>query len=79
MLKLFVKMGCPYCKKVMDANHDGIGADMELLYITHEENAKTLVETGGKRQVPFLVDDEREGSMYESDDIIDYLGENYGT
>ena len=28
---------------------------------------------GGKRQVPFLVDTDRNIQMYESDDIIEYL------
>ena len=34
-----------------------------------------LMEKGGKRQVPFLVDEENGVSMYESDDICRYLEE----
>ena len=37
------------------------------------------MEKGGKRQVPFLVDDERGVSMYESADIIAYVKEHYST
>ena len=33
---------------------------------------------GGKRQTPFLVDEERQITMYESDDIIEYLADTYG-
>lgn len=39
--------------------------------------AAELIEKGGKRQVPFLVDTEKEVSMYESADIIDYIRDNY--
>ena len=37
-----------------------------------------LVKLGGKAQVPFLVDTDRDVRMYESDDIIQYLNEHYG-
>lgn len=79
MLKLYMKIGCPYCKKVLDQNHESIGADIELKYITHEENLQEVIRLGGKRQVPFLVDDERDVSMYESDDIVEYLAEHYSS
>jgi glutathione S-transferase len=32
-----------------------------------------LIEQGGKRQVPFLVDSEKGIKMYESEDIIEYI------
>ena len=35
-----------------------------------------LLEKGGQAQVPFLVDSERDVSMYESSDIIDYMREH---
>jgi glutathione S-transferase len=41
--------------------------------ITDSAVADELIEAGGKRQVPYLVDSERGVSMYESDDIITYL------
>ncbi len=34
-----------------------------------------LLEKGGDKQVPFLIDTEKGVSMYESSDIIDYFRE----
>jgi glutathione S-transferase len=79
MLKLFVRRGCQYCEKVLVANHADIGADLELCYVEREEHLKSLLEQGGKKQVPFLVDEERDIAMYESDDILEYLAEYYGS
>ncbi len=42
------------------------------------EAADELLEKGGKKQVPFLVDSERGVSIHESSDIIDHLRE-FGT
>jgi len=36
-----------------------------------------LIKRGGKRQVPYLVDEDRNVEMYESLDIIAYLQEHY--
>jgi glutathione S-transferase len=36
-----------------------------------------LKKLGGKTQVPYLVDPERNVKMYESDDIIAYVEEHY--
>jgi glutathione S-transferase len=35
-----------------------------------------LIEKGGKGQVPYLVDTDKDVAMYESSDIIDYIREN---
>ncbi len=32
-----------------------------------------LVRIGGKKQMPFMVDDERNEKLYESADIMEYL------
>ncbi len=37
---------------------------------------KILRELGGQDQVPFLIDFDNGKTMYESEDIIDYLKEN---
>jgi len=36
-----------------------------------------LLDKGGEKQVPFLVDSEKSVTMYESSDIIEYLRDNY--
>lgn len=50
-----------------------LGLEVNELNISDPSVAEALVEKGGKRQVPFLVDDEKNVSMYESGDIIEYL------
>ncbi|MBI2108670.1 MAG: glutathione S-transferase N-terminal domain-containing protein [Parcubacteria group bacterium] len=72
MLILYVKTGCPFCAKVLRAAAE-IGITLDERNIADEKNLADLMEKGGKRQVPFLVDEEKGVSMYESDDIVKYL------
>lgn len=68
---LYYKKSCPFCTKVlrfMDTR--GITLDMRDLAQPGIEN--DLVRIGGKKQVPCLV--VRGKPLYESDDIIAYLG-----
>lgn len=78
MLELYQKENCPFCKKVRDALND-----LELDFICRISKAGTqqreiMLKLGGQAQVPFLVDQERGVMIYESDDIVEYLQENYG-
>ena len=72
MVELFISETCPYSIKVMDFfeanNIEYIKRD-----IAEPSNIKILLEKGGKSQVPFLVDREHGMSLYESEDIIDYV------
>jgi glutaredoxin 3 len=78
MLNLYYKESCPYCQRVLKANAV-IKADLNLLDVfTNEALRDELVAKGGKRQVPFLEDTSRGVMMYESEDIITYLKEQYG-
>ncbi len=53
---------------------ENFNVELELKDISESEEALAeLLEKGGKQVVPFLVDSERNVSMYESSDIIDYL------
>ncbi|MFM2374350.1 MAG: Glutathione S-transferase, N-terminal domain [Candidatus Parcubacteria bacterium] len=47
--------------------------------IADDEIAEELITRGGKRQVPYLVDDKDGTEMYESADIVEYLATTYGT
>lgn len=79
MLTLYSKESCPFCRRVL-AMLDRLTVEVEVKDIAdNEEFAKELIEKGGKQQVPFLVDSEADVAMYESDDIVKYLQENYGT
>ena len=72
MFDLYIKETCPYCKKVI-AFAEEKGIELNKIDIADKSNEETLVKLGGKHQVPFLVDKERNIQMYESNDIIEYL------
>ena len=72
MLILYTKTGCPFCARVLSHVVER-GISLEERDIGNEENLAELMEKGGKRQVPFLVDTDTGISMYESGDIIKYL------
>lgn len=71
MLELFILETCPYCKKVM-AFLDENNMEYRKIDIANKENEESLIRIGGKRQVPFLIDKDRNIQMYESNDIIEY-------
>lgn len=71
MLELFIMETCPYCKKVM-AYFDENGIEYRKIDIANKEYEEALIKIGGKRQVPFMIDKDRNIQMYESDDIIEY-------
>ncbi len=75
-LILYVKTHCPFCEKVL-ARAKEIGVALEERNIAVEKYLDELMEKGGKRQVPFLVDEKAGVSLYESDDIIAYLKEKF--
>ena len=79
-LELYELPGCPYCakvKRVLD--------ELDLEYVTHEvpssHAARSEVKAlSGQTGVPVLVDtDHGVEGMPESDDIVEYLRETYGT
>ena len=72
MFDLYILETCPYCKKVMKFA-DEIHEKYNKLDIADKVNEDALIQLGGKRQVPFLVDKDRNIQMYESDDIIEYI------
>ena len=75
MLNLYVLEECPYCRKVrtfLAENH----INHTLIFCPYppedQTNREKLMKLGGKGQVPFLHDTDRDIKMYESDDIIEY-------
>lgn len=72
--KLFVGTICPYCKKVENFMNEN-NIEIEIVNIEKDREAMNeLIEKGGKRQVPCLYHDGE--YLYESDDIIKFLGQN---
>jgi glutaredoxin 2 len=78
MITLYFKQGCPFCKKVLECLHEEIAADFQVFYKQNDDNENRAKEIGGKVQFPLLEDEENDAIMYESDDIVRYLRENYG-
>ena len=80
MLELYQKESCPYCQKVRQRM-----TELDLDYICRNvsggssKKAALLTKIGGEVQVPFLVDTDNDVAMFESDDIIKYLEENYSS
>lgn len=59
---------------------DELKLEVEMKDISADDTAREeLIKKGGKQQVPYIVDTEKEVAMYESDDILDFLEINYGT
>lgn len=71
-LELFYRPTCPFCQKVLRfMNAEGI--ELTLRDISADTSAaEELVRVGGKQQVPCLFIDG--APLYESGDIIDWLG-----
>ena len=74
-LVLYVKNLCPYCRKVTTfmAHHD-IEIPIKDVYSDVDAMVE-LVTVGGKNQAPCLFIDGR--PLYESDDIIAFLAEEF--
>lgn len=77
MLILYVRTGCPYCKRVLDAVNE-LGITVTQKNIDDKGVEAELIARGGKRQMPYLVDEKEGVEMYESDDIVGYLTKQYG-
>ena len=75
-LILYVRNGCPYCAQVHIAAAE-LGITFNERNVADEGVWDELVARGGKRQVPYLVDEEKGIEMYESDDIIAHLHERF--
>lgn len=78
MLALYYKPSCAFCRRVT-AVIDRLELDVDLRNIEESsEHEHDLIARGGKRTVPYLVDEEMEVEMYESDDIVNHLQKHYG-
>lgn len=74
MIQLYVKTGCPFCAKVI-AVLDAHQIPYEEKNVSDPAISEELISLGGKRQMPFMVDDHT--MMYESRSIIDYIEHKY--
>jgi glutathione S-transferase len=75
MFTLYYKPTCAFSQRVLQMA-ENFNVELELKDVSEsEEFAAELLEKGGSDKTPFLVDSERNVSMYESSDIIDHLRE----
>lgn len=77
-LELYEFEACPYCKKVRETLSE---LDIEYISRSAARGSGKRAQSnrlGGKEQYPFLLDPNTNNSMYESEDIIDYLHATYG-
>lgn len=75
-LVLYYMPGCQYCQKVLRfMEQKGIKLPMMKNTGADPKLREELIKIGGKGQVPCLVINGR--PMYESDDIIEWLSENW--
>ncbi len=72
MIRLFMLDTCGYCRRVIEYL-DESNIPYEKIDISEKENEEALVRIGGKRQVPFIIDTDKNIEMYESNDILEYL------
>ena len=72
MYTLYIKPGCPFCEKTLRAI-DGYDFPITIKETTEDGVVEELIEHGGKKQVPYLIDHEKDVSMYDSGAIISYL------
>lgn len=73
-LALYYRPTCPFCIRVLDFMGRQ-GVTIPLIDISQDRDAAaTLIEVGGKQQVPCLFNDGK--PLYESSDIISWINEH---
>ena len=79
-LELYELEGCPYCEKVIRKLDElELEYDSHMVPRSHDERTE-VEEVSGQTGVPVLIDEEHGiGGMPESDDIVEYLEETYGS
>lgn len=79
-LELYDFEGCPFCRKVREALSM---LDLDAIVYPCPKNGPRFrpeaVRRGGQTQFPFLVDPNHGVELYESDEIVRYLFDRYGT
>jgi glutathione S-transferase len=70
---------CPFCRKAREAlSH--LGLEVEVRPVPRGgKRREELRKLGGRMMVPYLIDPNTEVTMYESDQIVRYLYNTYGT
>ncbi len=78
MLLLYTQDKCAFSKKVIEYAKE-LSVPLVLKDIALKENEDVLMSHGGKHQTPYLIDEEKNHSLYGSHEIADYLEKNYAS
>ncbi len=79
-IELYDFEACPYCRKVREAfSILDLEADVKPCPKGGTRFRDEVVRRGGRAQFPFIVDPNTKVELYESDDIVRYLFDTYGT
>lgn len=79
MLTLYFKPGCPFCNRVL-AIVDQLDLEVEMKDVTADEAiAQELIDRSGSKEVPYMIDSDRNVDVDESDTIVEHLKQHYGT
>lgn len=76
LLELYQFEQCPYCQKVRKKLTE-LQIDFIARQVKPRGDRKKVEEISGQTGVPVLVDPNNDITMPESEDIVDYLEENY--
>jgi glutathione S-transferase len=79
-ITLYELPGCPYCAKVIDKLNE-LGIEYDSVEVPRSHGERTEVkEVSGQTGVPVIIDEDHGvDGMPESDDIVEYLDETYGS
>ncbi len=78
MITLYINPACPYCRTAVTAAQE-LHVPLTLKDVNDAGVPEELVRLGGKKQMPYMVDDEHGVSMYESAEIVKYLHDTFGS
>ena len=76
LLEVYQFEGCPFCSKVRKKMTE-LQIDFIARQIEPKGERKKVEKISGQTGVPVLVDPNTDTVMPESDDIVEYLEENY--
>lgn len=77
MITLYINPQCPFCIKTVEVAQE-LGVPLLLKDVHQPGVSEELIARGGKKQMPYMIDDAHDISMYESDAIREYLHATYG-
>jgi glutathione S-transferase len=77
MITLYVKTGCRYSAQALQVV-DELHVPITLKNVADPGVVDEMIRIGGRKQEPFMVDDETDVHLYEADAIGDYLRDKFG-